>query len=442
MKGEMLMNNNTGNVGKNKNSKEEKDMMKNKLILGQDQYYDLDCYKTKVNNNVLVVGAAGSGKTRGLVIPNILQASGSYVISDPKGQLYREYGPYLKQRGYDIKLLDLIEPSRSTCYNFLEYIETERDIIKGAKMLNSVVPCSIAADPFWDDTSEMLLSALIAYLVKYRPKSERTIESLMKLSRAAEIDENNSCAKSPLDKIFEEVRKRDPKSFAYKQYEKFRAGAGKTLKSIIISMNTRFKNLDFDEINKMTAVDNMDIASIGTRKTAVFVIVSDMERSMDALANLFYSQALDVLCRHADSEWGGKLPYDVRFILDDFATNCVIADFPKKISAFRSRGISAMIILQAEPQLEACYPREGNIVIGNCDNYLYLGGNDLETAESVARRVNVPTTEILNMPVGKCWIIRRGQEPVYGSLVDPDPMIKEAFERNNVIRKNVNVQAR
>ncbi len=402
-------------------------MMNDKLILGKDQMYDLDCYKTKVNNNVLVVGTAGSGKTRSLVIPNLLQATGSYIISDPKGQLYREYAGYLKEKGYVIKLLDLIEPSRSTNYNFMNYIKTERDVIKASTMLNNVVARGIK-DPFWDDASEMLLTALIAYLVKYRPKEERTLENIMKLSRAAQIDEDNSGMKSPLDRIFDEVGKRDPNSFAYRQYQKFRVGAGKTLKSVLISMNTRFKSFDFSDLNEMMSLDLMDITKIGEEKTAVFVIVSDMERSMDSLANLFYSQALEVLCKHADRAWGGRLPFDVRFILDDFATNCIIDDFPKKISAFRSRGISTMIMLQAEPQLEACYPREGNIVIGNCDNYIYLGGNDLETAESIGRRVNMPTTDILNMPVGKCWIIRRGQEPVYGTLFDPEPMMKMAKE--------------
>ena len=400
--------------------------MNNSLILGQDHYYDMDCYKTKVNNNVLVVGTAGSGKTRSLVTPNILQATGSYIISDPKGQLYRDYAKYLENKGYTIKLLDFVELERSTNYNFLHYVETDRDIIKAAHMLNNVVARG-TKDPFWDDASEMLLTALIAYLVKYRPREERTLEKIMVLSRAAEIDEDNSSLKSPLDRLFDEVGERDPKGLAYRQYQKFRIGAGKTLKSVLISMNTRFKCFDFKELNKMMAVDKMDIASIGAQKTAVFVIVSDMERSMDALANLFYSQALEVLCKYADREWGGRLPCDVRFILDDFATNCVIDDFPKKISAFRSRGISTMIMLQAEPQLEACYPREGNVIIGNCDNYIYLGGNDLTTAESIGRRCNVPTYEILNMPVGKCWIIRRGQAPVYADLLDPEPMIKEAL---------------
>lgn len=400
-------------------------MNENMLILGENQFYDMDCYETKVNNNVLVVGAAGSGKTRSLVIPNILQATGSYVISDPKGQLCRDYAPYLKEKGYDIKVLDLIDLRRSTKYNFFEYIETQRDIIKVSKMLNSVLGTGFSHEPFWDDAAEMLLTSIIAYLVLYRPKVERNIKNIMALVRLAQVSDDLGTNKCPLDVLMEETNKKEENNFAYRQYTKFRIAAGRTLKSVLITLNTRFKSLDFDDMNYMTSVDEMEISKIGSRKTAVFVIVSDMERSLDCMANLFYSQVLDELCKFADRVCGGRLPRDVRFILDDFATNCVIADFPKKISAFRSRGISTMLMLQAEPQLEACYPKEGNIIIGNCDNYIYLGGNDLDTAESLGRRCNVPTEEILYMPVGTSWLIRRGQKPIFCKLFDVEPLLAQ-----------------
>ncbi len=401
-------------------------MIHNKLILGEDQYYSIDCYNTKVNNNVLVVGAAGSGKTRGLVIPNILQATGSYIISDPKGQLYKDYAHYLQDKGYRIKVLDLIHPERSTKYNFFEYIKTERDVIKAAKQLSCTLSLGRTPDPFWDESTETLLATLIGYLVKYRPKSERTFNCIGKLIAACEIDEDYSGKKNALDRVMDEVKNRDPDSFVYKHYEKFRIGAGRTLKSILISLSVRLRCLDFKEIVDMMSTDEMNITEIGDRKTAVFVIVSDMERSMDCVANMFYSQALEELCRHADNDFSdSRLPYDVRFILDDFATNCVIEGFPKKISAFRSRGISTMLMLQSEQQLEACYPREGNIVIGNCDNYVYLGGNDLSTADSIARRCNVPTEEVLYMPIGTSWIIRRGQKPILAKNFDLDTYWKK-----------------
>lgn len=411
-------------------TREEFVMKKNTLILGENQFYDMDCYKTKVNNNILVVGAAGTGKTRSLVIPNILQASGSYIISDPKGQLYRDYAPYLKSKGYDIKVLDLINPAKSTKYNFFDYIETERDIIKISHLLMGAFGPSIFKEPFWDDCAEMLLSAVIAYLVLFRPKEDRTLKNVIYYVSLAKINDELGATASPLDLIFKGTNKQEENNFAYRQYKKFRCGAGKTLRSVLIALNSKFKNLDFDEMHKMTETDEMDLKMIGSRRTAVFVIVSDMERSLDVVANLFYSQVLDELCKFADRGCGGRLPRDVRFILDDFATNCVIADFPKKISAFRSRGISAMLMLQAEPQLEACYPKEGDIITGNCDNYIYLGGNDLKTAESIGRRCNVPTDEILNMPVGTSWLIRRGQKPIFGKLFDVESFLEEVFGKN------------
>lgn len=396
-------------------------MFKDCLILGEDQYYSMNSYETQVNNNVLVVGAAGSGKTRSLVIPNVLQATGSYIISDPKGMLYKNYADYLRDRGYVIKVLDLISPKKSTNYNFFHYIRTERDIIKAGNMLgNALINLADSNEPFWENAAEMLMIALIAYLVLHRPKEEHTLEGIMKLTRLANINERDSAEKTILDLLFDDTHRQEPNNFAYRQYQKFRVGAGKTLKSVIITLNAKFKDLDFDELNKMMSKDRMNIPSIGEKKTAVFVIVSDMERSMDCVANMFYSQCLEVLCSEADKKTGGRLKNDVRFILDDFATNCVIDDFPKKISAFRSRGISAMIMLQSEQQLDACYPRQGNIVIGNCDNYVYLGGNDLCTANSIARRCNVPIEEVLYMPIGMNWLIRRGQKPILGRNFELD----------------------
>ncbi|MBQ8039022.1 MAG: type IV secretory system conjugative DNA transfer family protein, partial [Lachnospiraceae bacterium] len=387
------------------------------LILAEGQYYSMDCYETQLNNNVLIVGAAGSGKTRSIVSPNILQATGSYVITDPKGQLHKKYGAYLEKRGYTVKVLDLIHPNDSACYNPFHYIKSTKDVIKMAHMF---MDCSmqqecVRVDPFWEEADEMFLSALIGYLHLHRPKHEQILKNIYKLMYACEIQENYSEATNALDRIFRELEKKDKDDFAAAQYKKFRQGAGKTLCSILISLSARLGKYDYPEFHKMTESDNIDLGNIGKEKTAVFVIISDKDRSMDGFANIFYSQAMDELCRVADDECeDGRLPIPVRFILDDFATNCKITDFPRMISSIRSRGISTMMILQCEAQLQNCYGPDGRTIIANCDSYVYLGGNDLETAEAISKRCDVPLGKILYMPIGTNWIFRRGQRPVNG----------------------------
>lgn len=211
----------------------------------------------------------------------------------------------------------------------------------------------------------------------------------------------------------DEVEKRDPKSFALLQYRKFRIAADKTLKSILISTNARLGSYDMPDLNEMMRYDDIDIESIGQKKTALFVVVNDTDRSLDGLVNIFFTQAMNVLCEYADRECQNyELP--VHFIMDDFATNCTIRDFPRMISSIRSRRISVMLMIQTEAQLRACYGEDDQTIIGNCDSYVYLGSNDYDTAMSVARRCNVPVEKILYMPVGTNWIIRRGQKPVNG----------------------------
>ena len=397
------------------------------VILAQNQYYSTDCKETLINNNVLVVGTAGCGKTRSIVSPNILQASGSYVISDPKGLLHKKYGRYLSRKGYEIKVVDFIHPETSDPYNFFHYIHSTKDIVKISNML---INCcgegrNHVADPFWEEAGEVLLSALIAYLWEGRPKKEQNLRYIIKLLAACEVNEGYANEKNTLDRLFDEVRKRNPNSFAVSQYDKFRSGAGRTLRSILIVLGTKLGRYDFKEMQKMTASDKINMPSIGCRKTAVFVIISDKDRSMDGFANLFISQTMDELCRYADDRCkNGELPIPVRFILDDFATNCVIADFPRMIASIRSRRISTMLMVQTESQLEEYYGKDGRTIIGNSDTYIYMGGNDLETARNVAARCDLPLKKILYMPVGTNWIFRRGQLPVNGVNFD-----LEAFEQ-------------
>ena len=293
------------------------------LLIGQRIRYSRNSYRTRLNNNVLVAGASGSGKTTGIVIPNLCQAKGSYIVVDPKGSLHTEYSYYLKSKGYEVKKLSFINPRQSCGYNFFRYIRSEQDVLKVAHMLiygKSAVNWKM--DPFWDEASEMLLSALIGYLWEFHGPSEQNLESIMKLLNACEVTENDPEKQNPLDLlILREAKIRKPHCFCVKQYQKFRVAAGRTLKSILISLYARIGRFDYAELNHVLEEDEVDIASIGQKKTAVFVEVSDTDRSLDQLANLFFSQSMQELCRYADECTVEKrLPVEVQFIMDDFHT--------------------------------------------------------------------------------------------------------------------------
>lgn len=398
----------------------------NTLVLAKDQYYSLDCYETQLNNNVLVVGSAGCGKTRHIVVPNILQAVGSYIISDPKGNLYKLYGNYLRKKGYTVKKIDFEKPDKSSHYNFFEYIRSEQDIIKLAHMLIfSETKKSSFADPYWDNSAEQLLSAIIALLVESRPKEEQNLACLIKCLAALQENENQP-RKTAIDYMMDELERRNKNSFAVKQYRQFMVAPIKTKMCTVTTVLSKFGIYSTEEITKMTSKNDIDIASIGKKKTAVFVVVSDHERSMDMLANVFYSQAMSELCDYADHHCkNNKLPVDVRFILDDFATNCVICDFPRMISSIRSRGISTMLMIQAESQLADSYGKNSATIIANCDTYVYMGGNDIDTAYAVARRCDVPVKKILYMPIGTNWIFRRGQYPINAENINHEEFVDE-----------------
>ena len=402
-------------------------MGKNEMIIAEGVSYSLNCYETKLNNNVLVVGTSGAGKTRSIVTPNLLQATGSYIVSDPKGNLYEKYGPYLKNQGYEVKKLDFTDPDNSAHYNFFKYIRNTQDINKISHMIiYSKGQDGYKPDPFWDEASELLLQALIAYLYEGFRSSEQNLRSVQKLIDACNIDENDSGRATILDKLMEAHEKEYEDSYAVSQYKKFRVAAGKTLKSILISLNARIGQFDTPELRELTKYDTIRISGIGMKPTAVFVVVSDTDRSLDGLANLFFTQAMNELCWQADKRCkGNTLPVPVRFILDDFATNCKIAEFPRMIASIRSRGISTMLMIQSEAQLEEGYNKDARTIIGNCDTYVYLGGNDVDTAEAVARRCDVPLKKILNMPVETNWIFRRGQEPVNSKNYNIEHLLKE-----------------
>ena len=421
---------------------EKRKVRENELILAQDQYYDLDCYKTQLNNNVLVVGSPGSGKTRSIVSPNILQAAGSYIIVDPKGNLYGKYADYLRSKGYGVQKLNFSNPADpETCsYNFFRYIHSDQDVLKIAHMLiktdiNQAKP--YGGDPFWDEAGELLLVALIGYLHHHAARRICTLESVLRMLQSCELDENDSSTKSPLDYIFEEIGASDPDDFSYRTYKRFRQAAGRTLKSILITLSAKLAVFDTKELRHLFAKDSVYITGIGKRKVALFVIVSDTDRSMDPMANLFFTQAINELCRVADELPGQKLPVDVRFILDDFATNVRIGEFPRMIASIRSRGISTMLMIQAESQLRNAYGEDGRTIIGSCDSYVYLGGNDVETAQNVAQRANLPVSRILYMPVGTNWIFRRGQLPVESRNFDLDAFAEEKLRPDPPLSEKV-----
>ena len=385
------------------------------MRIGEEISYSLDTRATGVNNNVLVVGSSGSGKTTGVVIPNLLQMEGSYVISDPKGNLHRKYASVLKGHGYSVKKLSFIHPQDSEHYNFFRYIHSRQDIMKIAHMLVGG-DNHHSLDPFWDDMGEILFASILAYIYENCPKKFWTMENAAKLLDACDCDVRQDV--SAMDKIMERAESQSSRSMAVRLYKKFRCGAEKTRKSVLITTFGHIAFMDSPDICRMMETDTINIPSIGKRKTALFVEISDTDRSLDRLANLFFTQAIQELCRYADEECeDNRLPVPVRFFLDDFATNCRIEDFPRMIASIRSREISTVLMIQAESQLTQLYGHDGRTIIGNCDTYVYLGGNDLDTARAVSERSDRPLNGILNMPVGDMWIFRRGEAPLNRRLI-------------------------
>ena len=395
-------------------------IQKGDLILAEGKYYDMDCYRTKLNNNVLVVGTSGSGKTRSIVSPNIMQATGSYIISDPKGNLYGKYKAYLEERGYEVKKLDFSDPKHSIHYNFFSYIRDETDVMKLASILIDDIK-GVQNDAFWTDSSRLLLQAVIGYIMECMDEDGQNLKELLEIIARFEIDENRSGNETLGDLLFHRLEMENPDSYAVRQYKKFRIATGKTLKSILITVQSQMGLFDTGELREMLSFDETNIQDIGRKKTALFVVVSDMDRSFDKMANIFFTQAMAELCRVADHECEDqRLPIPVRFILDDFATNCKIEQFPRMISSIRSRGISTMLMIQSESQLRTSYATDDKTIISNCDTYVYLGGNDVETAQAVAYRCDLPLRKILEMPVGNCWIFRRGEKAYNGKIFDLD----------------------
>lgn len=412
---------------------------KDAMILGENQYYSKDCIKTQLNNNVIVVGTSGAGKTRSIVRPNILQASGSYVVSDPKGNLAKIMGPYLESKGYKVVTIDFIHPGKSLRYNPIGYCRNTTDILKLAHAmvyeLSRTLSTGSTKDPFWDETALLLLCALIGYIYETDKiaESEKNLQTLSKLLRKASRTTggiNGSRGEAVLDEWMEAHKRRmhslGKESWAWDRYEEFNTAPNKTHATIIICALAKMTTFDTLETRKMLSGNDIDFADIGKRPTALFVEVSDTDRSMDILVNLFYTQLMNELCTYADDRCENScLPVPVQFILDDFATNARINDFQNMIANIRSRGISAMIMLQSESQLYAGYGDNAQTIIDNCNTYVYMGGSNPQMADIIAKRANKPATKILNMPLSMSWIFRRGEEPVLCHNFDLEKFEKE-----------------
>ncbi len=395
------------------------------MILPDGKHYSLDDKKTRINNNVMVVGTTGSAKTRTMVVPNLMECHGSYIVTDPKGNLYNRYGKYMREQGYRVKRLSFIHPEKSVHYDPMAYVETTQEMQQLSSLLASHTQ-GRNNDPYWEDSALILFNSIIG-LIKEGRKVDmpfKGFNDIVTLLRFAGKKEGTEI--SALSEMMEELYKKNRGSWAYRQYRGIAQAPEKTHNCTVTTALTKLNTLDTNELARMLSRDEIDIKSIGKRKTAVFVEISDTDRSMDILANIFFTQAMSQLCRFADEECvNNELPVPVRFIMDDFATNCRIDNFDNMISNIRSRKISVMIILQSLKQLEKGYEENAHTIIDDCDTLVYMGGNDPGTASQIALRVNKTTTTILHMPLCTSWIIRRGEKPVMCTNFELDDYLKK-----------------
>lgn len=369
------------------------------MILTQNIFLSMNTRQTLRNNNVLVVGGSGAGKSRFLVKPNLLQANCNYVITDPAGELLETTGRFLEEQGYEVKVFNLVEMTKSDRYNPFNYIRDEAGVLM---MINCLIKNTNPAgqsggDPFWEKSETALLQALVFYLIKYRPKEEQNFTSVMKLLRAAEIDENDAKAKSKLDEIFDEIAIKDPNSIALKQYRTFKMGAGKTLKSILISTSVRLTTFNMKQIENLTKTDTLDLGSMGKGKKALFVIIPAADATYNFLVSMMYSQLFETLYFVAETEGNGKrLDRPVRFLLDEFANIGQIPEFTKKLATMRKYEISCTIILQNLAQIKTMYKDDWESIVGNCDSFLFLGGQEQSTLEYISKQLGNETIETSN----------------------------------------------
>ena len=350
------------------------------------------------NKNVLVIGGSGSGKTRFYVKPNLMQMHSSYCITDPKGTIVLECGKMLEDNGYEIKILNTINFKKSMKYNPFAYIRSEKDILKLVQTIiaNTKGEGEKAGEDFWVKAEKLYYTALIGYIFYEAPREEKNFATLLDMIDASEVREDDETYMNPIDRLFEALEKKEPTHFAVKQYKKFKLAAGKTAKSILISCGARLAPFDIRELRDLMKEDELELDTLGDRKTALFVIISDTDDTFNFVVSIMYSQLFNLLCDKADDVYGGRLPVHVRCLLDEFANIGLIPKFEKLIATIRSREISASIILQAQSQLKAIYKDNADTIVGNCDSTLFLGGKENTTLKELSETLGKETIDLYN----------------------------------------------
>ena len=366
--------------------------------------------KNARNKNVLVVGGSGSGKTRFWLKPNLLQCHSSYVVTDPKGSIVVECGNALLKNGYKLKILNTINFKKSMHYNPFAYVHSEKDILKlVTTLMTNTKGEGSGGDPFWEKSERLLLTALIAYLHYEAPVEEQNFATLLEMLNTMQVLEDDEEYQNPVDLLFEELAKKKPNSFAGRQYKLYKLAAGKTAKSILISCGARLAPFDIQELRDLTMYDELQLDTLGDKKTALFLIMSDTDSTFNFLISMVYTQLFNLLCDKADDQYGGKLPVHVRCLIDECANIGQIPNLEKLVATIRSREISACLVLQAKSQLKAIYKDNADTIIGNMDSQIFLGGSEPTTLKDLSEMLGKETIDAFNTSD------TRGNSPSYGT---------------------------
>ena len=365
------------------------------ILLTQNFRISLDTHKHRRCLNILVVGGSGAGKSRGFALPNIMQCCCSMVITDPKAELLRKTGGLLEKKGYEVRVFDLINPDTSFCYNPFEYVHDDKDVLRLISNLiqNTTPKGSQSSDPFWEKSETALLQALMLYLLHEAPPEEQNFAMIMEMLGSAQVKEEDEDYESPLDILFDRLEIRDPDSIAVKQYHIYKQAAGKTAKSILISVGVRLAAFNLPQIAKLTNTDELDLSNMGERKVALFCCIPDADTSLNYLVGMIYSQLFQTLYYMADRVHGGALPVPVNCIMDEFPNVSLPNEFEKILATCRSRSIYCSIIIQNMSQLKALFKDSWESLVGNCDEFLYLAGNEKETHKYVSELLGKETID-------------------------------------------------